>query len=222
MGWMEETYPTGVALRLFRRERGLSQEAVAAELRVNQSMISKWESGRERPSFANERAIWTLIGERPISERLEGLVEAIASMPLSVGLFDSDGRPIAESPIRVAWTEGASLWDLETSQDHANFARFGGLKGILSRPGLSFSYHRRRVYTGEHTLVSGQRIQIGRMGALFLSVAPLPAVSQEVCGDCGGYGGHGQDQLVPCPACGGFGYRPDFGSRPDVAAAGPG
>ncbi len=112
MGWMDENYPTGVALRQFRRERGLSQEAVAAALGVNQSMISKWESGRERPNFVNERAIWTLIGERPISERLDGLVEAIVSMPLSVALFDGDGRPVAESAMRAAWTGGAGIRDL--------------------------------------------------------------------------------------------------------------
>ena len=216
MGWHDENYPIGLALRQFRRERALSQEAVAAALGVNQSMISKWESGRERPSLANERSIWKLIGEKPIAERLEGLVEAIVSMPMSVALFDGSGRLVAESPVRAAWTGGAGIRDLLTAQDHANFARFGGLETVLSRPGLSFSYHRRRVYTGEHTIISGQNIQLGRVVLHYVSAATLPTVSATVCEGCDGYGEHAVRLPAPCVSCGGFGYR--HGS----ASAGPG
>lgn len=212
MAWTDDHCSTGPALRRFRRASGLSQEAVAAALGVHQSMVSKWEGGRERPNFGNERAIWRLIGERPVSERVDGLVEAVTAMPLSAGVFDNGGRAVAESAQRRAWTGGVPLRDLMTEQDRANVAAFGGVDEVLSRPGLAYSYHRRRVHTGEHTLLSAQNLKFGDVVLHLITISPLPSTAVRPCGRCDGFGRPARGKAVACPDCGGFGYR--FADQP--------
>lgn len=210
--------PVGLALRRFRRTNGLSQEAVAETLGVHQSMVSKWETGREGPSFGNERAIWRLVGEKPVSQQIDGLVDAVLAMKLSAGVFDRDGHPIAESAMRFAWTAGAPLAELLTAPDKVNLARYGGLNGVLAHPDLTFSYHRRRVHTGEHTLCTVQNITLGSVALTMVMVYPLQATAVDICGSCQGYGTLSADRPTDvCGCCGGYGYFvPDggVGGRP--------
>ena len=205
--------PVGVALRRFRRSSGLSQEAVAETLGVHQSMVSKWETGREGPSFGNERAILRLVGEKPVSQQIDGLVDAVLAMKLSAGVFDRDGQPVAESAMRFAWTAGAALADLLTAPDNANLARYGGLPGVLAHPDLTFSYHRRRTYTGEHTLCTVQNITLGSVALTMVMVYPLQTTAVDVCGTCQGYGTASAERPTKvCGCCGGYGYFPPAGS----------
>lgn len=202
--------PAGAALRRFRRANGLSQETVADALGVHQSMVSKWETGREGPSFGNERAIWNFIGEKPLSEQVDGLIEAVSSMTLSAGLFGRDGRPIAESRLRRGWTGGAPLADLVRAPDRAKLAAYGGLDAALAHPDLIVAYHRRRPYTGEHTFCALQNLTVGRVALSMVMVYPLNGCSVDPCPACGGFGsadGVGRLAAADCPECGGAGYR---------------
>lgn len=220
MGLFEDYYATGPALRRFRRGNGLSQNAVADVLGVHQSMISKWESGRERPSFSNQRAIWRFIGEEPQTDRVEALWGAVSAMPLSAGLFDTSGKVVAESARRRAWTGGVPLQDLMTEQDRANVAELGGVETVLSCAELCYTYYRRRVHTGEHTLLSSQNLRIGRTVFHLVTISPLPSTAVLPCGACAGYGQTGRGRAAACPECAGFGYRPaDRPSGPLVVTA---
>ena len=207
MAIVDEYSSTGPELRRFRRARGLSQEAVAEALGVHQSMISKWETGRERPSFSNTRAIWKLIGEKPQTDRVEALSEAVSAMPLSAGLFDTTGKVVAESARRRAWTGGVPLQDLLTEQDRVNVAAVGGMETVLSRAGLCYTYYRRRVHTGEHTLLASQNLRFGRSVLHLVTISPIGPAAVQPCGTCGGYGQTERGAAVACPECTGYGYR---------------
>lgn len=52
----------GEKLHRLRRERGLSQEALAAELRVSRQAVSRWELGEVVPDTANVLAVSRIFG----------------------------------------------------------------------------------------------------------------------------------------------------------------
>ena len=47
----------GARIKTFRRQKGLSQEALAEQLEVSHQAVAKWESGQSRPSTANLLAL---------------------------------------------------------------------------------------------------------------------------------------------------------------------
>ena len=52
-------------LQKLRKEKGMSQEALADELGVSRQAVSKWESGASDPSTANLIALAKLFGTTP-------------------------------------------------------------------------------------------------------------------------------------------------------------
>ena len=54
----------GRSLRLWRTLRRLKQGAVAAEMRVSQTTVSRWESGLAAPSLEEQQALRRLMAAR--------------------------------------------------------------------------------------------------------------------------------------------------------------
>lgn len=52
----------GSRIKTLRLEKGLSQEALAAQLEVSRQAVTKWESGQSRPSTANLLALCGVFG----------------------------------------------------------------------------------------------------------------------------------------------------------------
>ena len=71
----------GTRIRALRKERGLSQEALAQALEVSRQAVTKWEDGSSLPSTANLFALSGFFGV-PLAE-LTGTPERAAPPPLS-------------------------------------------------------------------------------------------------------------------------------------------
>lgn len=75
----------GTRIKNLRVERGLSQEALAAQLEISRQAIAKWESGQSRPSTANLLALCEVFGvplnELVAGEDLGGEVLALPQQP---------------------------------------------------------------------------------------------------------------------------------------------
>lgn len=102
-------------LRRLRLGRAIKQEYLAALMQVSQSTVSRWERGRLRPSKAQARQLWRLLGVIPGDAALRRLVETSAR-PVHL-ICDHTHRLLAASPARErAWRvsarelEGRSLW----------------------------------------------------------------------------------------------------------------
>lgn len=67
----------GARIRALRKERGLSQEALAQALEVSRQAVTKWEDGSSLPSTANLFALSGFFGV-PLAE-LTGTPEGAAS-----------------------------------------------------------------------------------------------------------------------------------------------
>ena len=67
----------GARIRALRKERGLSQEALAQALEVSRQAVTKWEDGSSLPSTANLFALSGFFGV-PLAE-LTGTPEGTAS-----------------------------------------------------------------------------------------------------------------------------------------------
>lgn len=67
----------GARIRTLRKERGLSQEALAQALEVSRQAVTKWEDGSSLPSTANLFALSGFFGV-PLAE-LTGTPEGAAS-----------------------------------------------------------------------------------------------------------------------------------------------
>lgn len=67
----------GARIRTLRKERGLSQEALAQALEVSRQAVTKWEDGSSLPSTANLFALSGFLGV-PLAE-LTGTPEGAAS-----------------------------------------------------------------------------------------------------------------------------------------------
>ena len=76
----------GARIRALRKERGLSQEALARTLEVSRQAVTKWEDGSSLPSTANLFALSGFFGV-PLAE-LTGTPESAAPPPGAASLSE--------------------------------------------------------------------------------------------------------------------------------------
>ena len=76
----------GARIRTLRKERGLSQEALAQALEVSRQAVTKWEDGSSLPSTANLFALSGFFGV-PLAE-LTGTPEGAASLPNAASISE--------------------------------------------------------------------------------------------------------------------------------------
>ena len=88
----------GRSLRLWRSVRRLKQGAVAAELGVSQTTVSRWESGGSAPSFDEQQALRRLMAARLDSAADFELGRLVERAPVPVHLIcDLSHRLLAMS-----------------------------------------------------------------------------------------------------------------------------
>lgn len=80
----------GARIRTLRKERGLSQEALAQALEVSRQAVTKWEDGSSLPSTAN---LFALAGffSVPLAE-LTGTPESTSPAPPTAGVSEKERR----------------------------------------------------------------------------------------------------------------------------------
>lgn len=80
----------GARIRTLRKERGLSQEALAQALEVSRQAVTKWEDGSSLPSTAN---LFALAGffSVPLAE-LTGTPESASPAPPAAGVSEKERR----------------------------------------------------------------------------------------------------------------------------------
>ena len=76
----------GTRIRALRKERGLSQEALAQALEVSRQAVTKWEDGSSLPSTANLFALSGFFGV-PLAE-LTGTPEGAAPLPSTAAISE--------------------------------------------------------------------------------------------------------------------------------------
>lgn len=74
----------GGRIRALRKERGISQEALAQALEVSRQAVTKWEDGSSLPSTANLLALSGFFGV-PLSELTGTPDGSAAAMPTAAG-----------------------------------------------------------------------------------------------------------------------------------------
>ncbi len=91
----------GTRIRTLRKERGLSQEALAQALEVSRQAVTKWEDGSSLPSTANLFALSGFFGV-PLAE-LTGTPEGAAS-PSSASAMSEKAHVKRAKALRIgAW-----------------------------------------------------------------------------------------------------------------------
>lgn len=80
----------GARIRTLRKERGLSQEALAQALEVSRQAVTKWEDGSSLPSTANLFALSGFFSV-PLAE-LTGTPESTSSAPPAAGVSEKERR----------------------------------------------------------------------------------------------------------------------------------
>ncbi len=80
----------GTRIRALRKERGLTQEALAQALEVSRQAVTKWEDGSSLPSTANLFALSGFFGV-PLAE-LTGTPESTSSAPPAAGVSEKERR----------------------------------------------------------------------------------------------------------------------------------
>lgn len=113
-----ENHALGHALRRWRALNRVKQSALADELGVSQSTISRWESFQLDPEPRERRRLVALLTARPSAASDHALLELVRSAPVACHLIcDLTHRLLAASPKRQAgWRVGAddlvgtSLW----------------------------------------------------------------------------------------------------------------
>ena len=80
----------GARIRALRKERGLSQEALAQALEVSRQAVTKWEDGSSLPSTANLFALSGFFGV-PLAE-LTGTPESTSPAPPAAGVSEKERR----------------------------------------------------------------------------------------------------------------------------------
>lgn len=99
----------GARIRTLRKERGLSQEALAQALEVSRQAVTKWEDGSSLPSTANLFALSGFFGV-PLAE-LTGTPDGNA--PASISEKTRDKR-IFQRMFRLSaaliWRQTSTLW----------------------------------------------------------------------------------------------------------------
>lgn len=80
----------GARIRALRKERGLSQEALAQALEVSRQAVTKWEDGSSLPSTAN---LFALVGffSVPLAE-LTGTPESTSPAPPAASVSEKERR----------------------------------------------------------------------------------------------------------------------------------
>ena len=91
----------GARMRALRKERGLSQEALAQALEVSRQAVTKWEDGSSLPSTANLFALSGFFGV-PLAE-LTGTPEGAASLPNAASISKKQRRIHAKVLKIGAW-----------------------------------------------------------------------------------------------------------------------
>lgn len=91
----------GARIRTLRKERGLSQEALAQALEVSRQAVTKWEDGSSLPSTANLFALSGFFGV-PLAE-LTGTPEGAASLPNAASISKKQRRIHAKVLKIGAW-----------------------------------------------------------------------------------------------------------------------
>lgn len=91
----------GARIRALRKERGLSQEALAQALEVSRQAVTKWEDGSSLPSTAN---LFALAGffSVPLAE-LTGTPEVAAPLPNAASISKKQRRIHAKVLKIGAW-----------------------------------------------------------------------------------------------------------------------
>jgi len=108
----------GPSLKRWRQLNRVKQEALALDLGVSQSRISRWESGRSSPQGRDRLKVLNLLRARPGSAADSALLDLVSSSAGRVHLVcDLTHRLLAVSPDRarewhapVADLMGTSLW----------------------------------------------------------------------------------------------------------------
>ena len=91
----------GARIRTLRKERGLSQEALAQALEVSRQAVTKWEDGSSLPSTANLFALSGFFGV-PLAE-LTGTPEGTAPPSTTVAILEKQ-RYIRTKVLKIgAW-----------------------------------------------------------------------------------------------------------------------
>lgn len=80
----------GARIRVLRKERGLSQEALAQALEVSRQAVTKWEDGSSLPSTANLFALSGFFGV-PLAE-LTGTPEGAAPPSSTAAILEKQRR----------------------------------------------------------------------------------------------------------------------------------
>ncbi len=80
----------GARIRMLRRERGLTQEALAQALEVSRQAVTKWEDGSSLPSTANLFALAVFFSV-PLAE-LTGTPESTSPAPPATGVSEKERR----------------------------------------------------------------------------------------------------------------------------------
>ena len=82
----------GARIRTLRKERGLSQEALAQALEVSRQAVTKWEDGSSLPSTANLFALSGFFSV-PLAE-LTGTPESASSAAATLRVYRKKQRRI--------------------------------------------------------------------------------------------------------------------------------
>ncbi len=85
------------AIRKFRRQAGLKQQVLAEMLGCDQTAISHWERGVDRPSLAFQRRLLEMIAQDQRGMKDLRLVTAVKRSPGVQTLLDNDLRILAGS-----------------------------------------------------------------------------------------------------------------------------
>lgn len=88
----------GARIRTLRKERGLSQEALAQALEVSRQAVTKWEDGSSLPSTANLFALSGFFGV-PLAE-LTGTPE-VAAPPSSASAMSEKAHVKRAKALRI-------------------------------------------------------------------------------------------------------------------------
>lgn len=91
---LDDPHQICTALRRYRMDKRISQQAMARALGVTQGQVSRWESGRDLPRARNIATIRTLLWGQQVSP-LRALVDFVAASALPLVLFDRAHRIVA-------------------------------------------------------------------------------------------------------------------------------
>lgn len=85
------------AIRCFRQEHRLSQQALASFLGVSQKTVSRWERGVDQPSPETRDRLRILLDDADGS-RLPAVYEAVRDASIPLALIDDRGNVLVASP----------------------------------------------------------------------------------------------------------------------------